>query len=75
MCTENLLPDVVMMKSAKDGMRFDASGRLNWARDRRIFVQWLMRSDVVVIASTGSQNPAQTRLTKDDDMIQALATD
>jgi len=37
-CTENLNPDVVVMQSAKDGMRFDTSGRLNWARDRRIFV-------------------------------------
>jgi hypothetical protein len=38
-CTENLNPDVVVMKSAKDGVRFDASGPLNRARDRRIFVQ------------------------------------
>ena len=38
-CTENLNPDVVVMQSAKDGMRFDASDRLNWARDRRILVQ------------------------------------
>jgi hypothetical protein len=39
-CTENLNPDdVVVMQSAKDGMRFDTSGRLNWARDRRVFIQ------------------------------------
>jgi hypothetical protein len=38
-CTENSNPNVVVMKSAKDGVRFDASGRLNRARDRRIFVQ------------------------------------
>jgi len=38
-CTENLNPNVMMMKSAKDGVRFDASGPLNRARDRRIFIQ------------------------------------
>jgi hypothetical protein len=36
-CTENLTPHVVEMKSAKYGVGFDASGPLNWARDRRIF--------------------------------------
>ncbi|MGD9069480.1 MAG: hypothetical protein PVJ46_09440, partial [Methyloceanibacter sp.] len=36
-CTENLNPDVVVMKSAKDGMRPDASGPLNGSRDRCIF--------------------------------------
>jgi len=39
-CTENLSSDVVVVKSAKDRMRFNASGRLNWARDRRVFIQW-----------------------------------
>ena len=38
-CTESLNPGVMVMKSTKDGMRFDASCRLNRARDRRIFVQ------------------------------------
>ena len=38
-CTENLNPHVVVMKSAKYGVGFDASGPLNWARDRRIFIQ------------------------------------
>jgi hypothetical protein len=38
-CTENLSSGVMVMKSAKDEMRFDASGRLNRARDRRIFLQ------------------------------------
>ena len=38
-CTENLNPGVMVMKPTKDGMRFDASCRLNRARDRRIFVQ------------------------------------
>src|SRR5260370_3785861 len=34
-----------------------------------------MCSDVVVVTSIGSQGPAQMRLTKNDDMIQALAAD
>jgi hypothetical protein len=38
-CTENLNPDVVVMKSAKNGVRFDGAGPLNRARDRRILVQ------------------------------------
>src|SRR6266481_3242654 len=33
-CTESLNPGVIVMKSTKDGMRFDASCRLNRARDR-----------------------------------------
>jgi hypothetical protein len=38
-CTENLNPHAMVMKTAKDGVRFDASGRLNRAREWRIFVQ------------------------------------
>jgi hypothetical protein len=34
-----------------------------------------MRSDVVVIASIGTQNPAQMRVAQDDEMIHTLATD
>src|SRR5271155_3426315 len=34
-----------------------------------------MCSDVVVVTTIGSQGPAQMRLTKNDDMIQALAAD
>jgi hypothetical protein len=38
-CTENLNPNVMVMKFAKDGVQYDASGPLNWARDRGIFIQ------------------------------------
>jgi hypothetical protein len=38
-CTENLSSGVVVVKSAKDGVWFDASDSLNLASDRRIFVQ------------------------------------
>src|ERR1035437_6649891 len=34
-----------------------------------------MRSDVIVIASIDTQNPAQMRLAQDDEMIHTLATD
>src|ERR1700676_1186657 len=34
-----------------------------------------MCSDVVIVTSIGSQDPAQMRLTENDDMIQALAAD
>jgi hypothetical protein len=38
-CTKNSNPDVMMVKSAKDGVRFDASNSLNLASDRRILIQ------------------------------------
>jgi hypothetical protein len=38
-CTENLNPDVVVMKSAKDRVCSNDPGPLNGARDRRIFIQ------------------------------------
>src|SRR5665647_1072869 len=44
-CIGNPNPNVVAMKSAKDGVQFDASGPLNMARDRRIFVQRPVRPD------------------------------
>ena len=37
-CTENLHPNVVVMKSAKDRVGTNDSGPLNRARDRRIFI-------------------------------------
>ena len=72
-CTENLNPNVTVVKSAKNGVRFDDTAPLNWARDRRIFVQRPVRSDVVVIASIDSLDPAQMCLAQDDEMVHALA--
>jgi hypothetical protein len=37
-CTENLRSGVVVVKSAKDGVRTDHTGSLNRARNRRILV-------------------------------------
>jgi len=74
-CTENLNPGVAVMESAKDRGRCDAPGPLNRARDWRIFVQWSMRSDLIVIGRVGSQDPAQMGLAENDHVIQALAAD
>jgi hypothetical protein len=63
------------MKSAKDRVWTNDSGPLNGARDRRIFIQWSVRSDVVVITSIGSQDSAQMRLAQDDEMVHTLAPD
>jgi transcriptional regulator with XRE-family HTH domain len=38
-CTENLNPNIVVMKSAQDGVRTYDAGSLNRTRDRRILVQ------------------------------------
>jgi hypothetical protein len=46
-CTENLNTGVVVVKSAEDRQRFDASSRLNRARDWRIFVHPLGREEFV----------------------------
>ena len=74
-CAENLSSDVVVVKSAKDGVRFDASDSLNLPSDRRILIQGSMRSDVVVIASVRFQNPAQMCLAQDNDMVHTFAPD
>jgi hypothetical protein len=65
----------MVMKSTKDRVRFNASGRLNRTGDRRIFIQWPVRPDLVVVAGVSLQDPAQMHLTQDDDMVHALAPD
>jgi hypothetical protein len=59
-CTENLNPNVVVMKSAQDGVRTYDAGSLDLTRDRRILVQRPMRSNAVVIGRIVFQNAAQT---------------
>ena len=75
MCTENLNPDVVVMKSAKDVERFDASSPLKRAEGRRILVKGSMSPDAVVVMSVRFQNPAEMRLAQNDDVIQTLTPD
>jgi hypothetical protein len=50
-CTNNSDSEVLVMKSANQGMRHDASNPLNRARDRCIFGQGSVRPRGVVIAS------------------------
>jgi Resolvase, N terminal domain len=61
-CTENLDPDVVVMKSAEDRVGPDASGPLDGTRDRCIFSQGPVGSDVVAIAGISSQESERTTL-------------
>src|ERR1039457_4510249 len=63
------------MKPSKNRALIYDSSPLNGARDRCIFGQRPVRSDVIVIASIGSQDPAQMCLAQDDEMIHALAPD
>src|SRR5262249_51921843 len=48
---------------------------LNGTKGRCIFVQRPVRSDVVVITSIGSQDPAQMWFTPNNEMIETLAPD
>ena len=68
-----LNPNVLMMKSAQDGVRIYGTGSLNRTRDRRILLQRPMRSNAVVIGRIVFQNPAQMFLVQDNDVIQTLA--
>src|SRR6516164_9495100 len=74
-CTENLDSHVLVMQSTENSMRPDATDPLNRAREWRIFVQRAVRSQIVVIAGIGLQNPAEVRLTQGDHMVDALASD
>jgi hypothetical protein len=74
-CTENLNPNVLTMKSAQYGARIYDAGSLNLARDRRILVQCPVRSHAVVIVRIVFQNPTQMFLAQDNDVVQTLAPD
>jgi hypothetical protein len=74
-CTKNLDSDVTMMEAAEERMGANASDPLNWARDRRIFVQRSVRSGLIIVGGVLTQDPAQVRLAQDDNMVDALPTD
>jgi hypothetical protein len=74
-CTENLNPNVVVMKSAQDGVRTYDAGSLDQTRDRRILVQRPMRSNAVVIGRIVFQNAAQMHLAQDNGMVQTFPPD
>ena len=64
-----------MMKSADDRLSSDLAEPLDRSTARRILVERQMRSEIVVIKSIVSKNPAQMRLAKDDDVIETFAAD
>ena len=74
-CTENLNPNVMMMEPTQDRARTDGADALNWAPERRIFVQRPMRSDFVVVAAITLKDLTQMRLAQHDDMVKTLAAD
>ena len=49
-CTENLNPDVMVMKSAEYGCRYDAAQVLNGTMDRRILVERPMSSQLIIVS-------------------------
>jgi hypothetical protein len=57
-CIENSDTQIVVMQSAEERMRRDATDPLNGAREWCIFVQRAVRSQIVVIPGIGLQNPA-----------------
>src|SRR5271156_6519664 len=74
-CTENLNRNVLVMKSAQDGVRTYDAGSLDQTRDRRILVQRPMRSNSVVIGGIVFQNAAQMHLAQYNDVVQTFPPD
>jgi hypothetical protein len=56
-------------------MGVNASDPLNWARDRRIFVQRPVCSGHIIVGGVFAQDRAQVRLAQDNKMVDALTTD
>src|ERR1700716_3518256 len=74
-CTENLNPDVLTMKSAQYGARIYDPGSLNLARDRRILGSMTDAFSRRYIVRIVLQNPTQIFLAQDNDVVQTLAPD
>ena len=70
-----LNPNVLMMKSAQDGVRTYDAGSLDRTRDRRILVQRPMRSNAVIIGRIVFQNAAQMHLAQYNDVVQTFPPD
>jgi hypothetical protein len=65
----------MVMQSADERMGADAADPLNWARDRCIFAQRLVRSGLIIVGGVFAQDPAQVPLAPDDNMVDTLATE
>jgi hypothetical protein len=70
----DLSSGAMVVKSAKDGVRFYASDSLNLASDRRILVQGSMLSDAIKIVGAGFQDPTQMHLAQDNDVVHTLTS-
>ena len=64
-----------MMKSAEDRLSSELAEALDRSMARRVLIQGQMRSELVVIAGVGREDPAQVGLAEDDDVIEAFPTD
>ena len=64
-----------MMKSAENRPRAELAEPLDRPMARRILVQEQVRSEFVVVAGMGRENPAQMAFAEDDDVIEAFPAD
>ena len=64
-----------MVKPAQDGPSSELAEPLHLSTARRILPQGKMRSEFVVVAGVGREDPAQMGFAEDDDMIEAFAAD
>jgi hypothetical protein len=53
----------------------DHTGSLNWARNGRILIQSQVRPRLIIVASIKFQNPAQTCLAQDNDVVHTFTPD
>jgi hypothetical protein len=60
----------MVMKPAEDRLRYDGNDPLNWARDRRIFVQRPVYPEAVVVMGISSQDLTQMRFVQYDHMVE-----
>src|ERR1700738_3478983 len=74
-CTENLSSGVVVVKAAQDGKGADHTGSLNQARSGRILIQGQVSPRLIIVASVRFQNPAQTCLAQDNDVLHTFSPD
>jgi hypothetical protein len=65
----------MVVKSAKDGRRYNIATVLDGAMDRGILVERPMSPQLVIVGSILRQNSAQMPLAQDDHMVHALASD
>src|SRR5260221_6422532 len=68
-------PNVLVMQTTKVRLCEDPTDVLNFAWNRRVFVQRQMRAGLVVICHVGQQYAPKVTLAKHDDVIECLPPD